>query len=371
LTLLDDSIDRARYDMPGSVNDVLSTTETSQQAGYRVHEWGSRPVWEEFARPRPASGEVLVKVEACGVGLTVLNCINGDLAHDPALLPRVPGHELVGRVIEVGPGADRDLVGHRVVAYFYLSCATCRECSAGRHARCERLAGWVGVHRDGGYAPFTTLPAFNAVVVPDDLDPIAATVVPDAVATPVHVCRLARVRPTDRVVVIGAGGGVGAHLLQVARLHGAEVTGFDISEPKLEAVRRWGANPVDARAFSAIDPDRLWPDGRPSVIVDLVGTEDSLAWSVAALGTGGRLMALTTFRDRQFPVSPRELVFREITIHGSRYASRADVATAAALVTSNRIQPVIGDTAGPGDVLALHAELQRGSLIGRGALVWT
>lgn len=350
---------------------MLSTTDTARQTGYRVHEWGSQPVWEEFARPQPASGEVLIKVEACGVGMTVLNCVNGNLAHDPALLPRVPGHELVGRVLEAGAAAHRDLVGRRVVAYFYLSCATCRECSAGRHSRCERLAGWVGVHRDGGYAPWVALPAFNAVVIPDDVDPVAATVVADAVATPVHVCRLAHVQPTDRVIVIGAGGGVGAHLLQVARLHGAHVAGFDVSDRKLETVERLGATPIDSRTFSSIDPDQLWPDGRPSVIADLIGTEDSLAWSLAALGPGGRLVTLTTFRDRQLPVNPRELVFREITIHGSRYASRAEVATAAALVASKRIQPIIGDTAGPGDVLALHTELQRGTLLGRGALVWT
>lgn len=340
------------------------------QRGYRVRTWGKGPALEELPVPRPGPGEVLVDVEACGVGLTVLNCIDGQLADDPALLPRVPGHELVGRVVEAGPGADSDLVGRRVVAYFYLSCGTCPTCASGRQSRCERLAGWVGVHRDGGYAPWTTLPAGGAIPVPDDLEPVAATVVPDAVATPVHVCGTrARVNPSDRVAVIGAGGGVGAHMIQVAALHGARVAGLDRTDEKLAAVERVGARPVPSADIDALDP-ALWPDGRPTVVIDLVGSPATLAWSVGALAPGGRLVVLTTFRDRELPLDPRALVFRELTVLGSRYASWAEVSAAADLVARGRIRPVIGETVGPADVLVLHDRLRAGTLVGRGALTW-
>src|SRR5918999_349660 len=128
------------------------STLPSQRA-WRGPACGARPVWEEMRRPDPSAGEVLVQVEACGVGLTVLNCINGDLGNAPELLPRVPGHELVGRVVGHGPGVDTRLQGRGIVAYFYLVCDACRWCMAGVHPRCERLGGFVGVHRDGGYAP--------------------------------------------------------------------------------------------------------------------------------------------------------------------------------------------------------------------------
>ena len=340
--------------------------------GYRVHAWGDEPAWNSLPEPRPGPGEVLVRVEACGVGLTVLNCINGDLASDPALLPRVPGHELAGRVVGVGPGADPELAGRRVVAYFYLACGRCPECVAGRDSRCQRLAGWVGVHRDGGYAPYATLPARNAIPVPDELDPVAATVVPDAVATPLHVCgSRAHVGPADRVAVIGAGGGVGAHMLQVARLYGARVAGLDVSDAKLALVEELGATPVDSRDFGAVDPGALWPEGPPTVVIDLVGSSESQAWSLAALGSGGRLVVLTTFRGRTFPCDPRQLVFRELTVLGSRYATRAEVALAAQLVASGRVRPVIGLRGGPADVPAMHQALRDRTLTGRGALVWT
>lgn len=339
-------------------------------AGYRLHRWGTAPTWEDVPVATPGDGQVRVAVEACGVGLTVLNCINGDLADDADLLPRVPGHELVGRVDDVGPGVDRALLGRRVVAYFYLSCFTCAECVAGRESRCVRLAGWVGVHTDGGYAPYAVIPAGNAIAIPESLDPVSATVIPDALATPVHVCLdRARLLPGDRVAIVGAGGGVGAHLVQMARLCGARVAGLEVGDAKLALVEELGATAVRSDRFAALDAD-LWPEGPPTVIVDLVGSEDSLAWSTAALATGGRLVLLTTFRDQQVRVDPRALVFGEATIVASRYAGRADVARAARLLAAGQIRPIVGAVVEPPDVPALHDDLRAGSLLGRGALTW-
>ena len=339
--------------------------------GYRIHQWGSPPVWEEIPDPAPGHGEVMIEVEACGVGRTVLNCINGDLDDGQASLPTVPGHELVGRVTALGPGGPDGLLGRRVVAYFYLICGECRMCTAGWEPRCRRLGGWVGVHRDGGYAPRATLPARNVVPIPEGLDPVSATVVPDAVATPVHVARRAAIDESDRVAVIGAGGGVGIHMIQVAAQRAAAVAGLDVGDAKLAAIERYGAFATDSSVFGDVEPDGLFPGGLPTVIVDLVGTVDSTGWALESLEAGGRLVVLTTFRDSPKTFGSRELVFGEASVLGSRYATRAELTEAAELVSNGAVAPVIGTVSGAGDVLEVHDQLKAGTLVGRGALDWS
>jgi propanol-preferring alcohol dehydrogenase len=342
-----------------------------QVEGYRIHEWGGELRWEAFDLPAPGPGEVLVRVEACGIGLTVLNCIRGNLGNDPALLPRVPGHELVGRVEEVGGGVEWPVPGQRVMAYFYLACGTCHECRSGRDSLCENLAGFVGVHRHGGYAPFTVLPARNVLPLPESIPAPEATAIPDAIATPVHVCKnRARVRPGDRVAVIGAGGGVGIHMVQMARLFGANVAGLDIAEGKLGAIQEAGGTPVLCRAFRDVDLGKVWDDERPSVVIDLVGSQASLTWGLESLATGGRIVVLTTFRGVDFPASPRTLVFREASVLGSRYARKAELMEAADLVATGRIRPMVSQVVPPEGVAEVHQALVEGTLLGRGALDW-
>ena len=335
--------------------------------GYRIEQWGSDPRWTELPDPVAGPGDVLIDVEACGVGLTVLNCINGDLDNSPDLLPRVPGHELVGRVIESGPGADARLVGRRVVAYFYLICGECEACAAGRDPQCSNLAGWVGVHCDGGYAPKVALPATNVIVVPEGLDPVAATVVPDAVATPVHVANRADIGPGDRVAVFGAGGGVGSHMIQIARLRGATVAGLDLA--KFDQIADLGAHPVDVSDLNSVG--RVFDDGPPTVVVDLVGTAATARWGIDHLAMGGRLVMLATFPDRPVAIEARETVFRELSILGSRYSSKSEVAEAARLVADGVIQPIISEIRGPARLSDLHDLLRTGQLVGRGALDWS
>jgi D-arabinose 1-dehydrogenase-like Zn-dependent alcohol dehydrogenase len=332
--------------------------------------WGGPLQRGELPDPRPGDGELLVRVEACGVGLTVLNCIRGDLGDKPGNLPRVPGHELVGTVIETGPGVDPGRAGERVMAFFYLFCGRCPECLGCREPLCRELAGYVGVDRDGGYAELAVLPARNAVRLPGAIDPVLATAIPDAIATPVHVAHRAAIAPGERVAVIGAGGGVGVHMAQVARLHGARVAGLEADRAKLAALEgELGVEAVDSCDFTDVRLPRGWGE-RADVVVDPVGSRASLEWSMSALAAGGRLVLLTTFRDVAFSLSPRDVVLGGHAVIGSRYASRYELLLAAEHVAAGRVRPIVTETAGWKDVERLHDLLRDGQLLGRGALRW-
>jgi D-arabinose 1-dehydrogenase-like Zn-dependent alcohol dehydrogenase len=336
--------------------------------GRRIGRWGGPAELEDLPEPAPGDGEVLVRVEACGVGLTVLNCMAGDLGDAPEDLPRVPGHELAGTIVETGAGVPRERAGERVVAYFYLFCGWCPACLAGREPLCERLAGFLGVHRDGGYAELATLPERNAIPLPDGIDPVAATTIPDAIATPVHVAERAAIGPGQRVAVIGAGGGVGIHMVQVVRGRGAEVAALDAAPAKLDWLRdELGVPAIESSEFAAAS---LPWNGGADVVVDLVGSQASASWALGNLAPGGRLVALTTFRDTTFGVSSRALVLGEASILGSRYASRHELIRAARLVGEGRVRPVVGARATIDAVDRIHGALRSGELLGRGALVF-
>jgi propanol-preferring alcohol dehydrogenase len=335
----------------------------------RIHQWGGELRLEEVPEPRPAEDEVLVRVAACGVGLTVLNCMRGDLGDDPGDLPRVPGHELVGTIVGAGAGVDAARIGELVTAHFYLFCGRCPRCLAAQEPICDNLLGWVGVDRDGGYAELVALPDRNAVTLPAGLDPVMATTIPDAIATPVHVCRRAAVKPGERLAVVAAGGGVGMHMVQVARVYGADVLGLDVGAAKLEYLERELHVPaVHSGDFQAVELPAAW-GGRADVVVDLLGTTESLRWAVEHLAAGGRLVTLTTFRGRELSISSRELVFGETALLGSRYASRHELALGARLLAEGRVRPVIGREEPLERVAAIHEDLRAGRLLGRGALL--
>lgn len=335
-----------------------------------IDEWGGPLRHGERPDPHANAGEVLVDVEACGVGLTVLNCIRGDLGAAPDGLPLIPGHELVGRIREVGAGVDERRVGERVMAHFYLFCGECRRCAAGQEPLCERLDGYVGVNRDGGYAPRTVLPARNAVPLPEALGAADATAIPDAIATPVHVARRAGIAPGERVAVVGAGGGVGVHMVQVAALYGGDVAGLDTVEAKLAHIEDvLGAHPVDSSDFDDVALPDAWR-GEADVIIDLVGTPASLAWSIEHVAVQGRLVVVTTFPGVDVAVSPRDLTLKQASVIGSRYASRAELMFAAELVATGRIKPVVSRRVGIDEVEEAHDALRDGTLLGRAALGW-
>lgn len=334
----------------------------------QIAAWGGDLERTVTPAPEPGTTDVLVEVEATGVGRTVYNVIAGNLGDAPGDLPRIPGHEVVGRVVEAGAGVDHVGPGDRIAAYFHLVCGYCEPCRAGSDSLCTNHAGWVSVDIDGGYAEYVRLPAGNAIPIPDGIDAVEATAIPDAIATPYHVANTTGgVRPGDEVAVLGAGGGVGIHMVQMARYFGARVTAVDIVDAKLDRCLEYGAEAAVNSADRSIADVAAERHGGFDLIVDFTGETALLEAAVDALGRQGRLVNLTTFGNTM-AVSPRAQVSAERQVVGSRYCAKHELYRAGQLVGAGHIEPVVSEVVGFDGVADLLESIADNEVFGRGAM---
>lgn len=335
-------------------------------------EWGGPLSVETVERPEPGPEEVLVDVRACGVTRTIENAIQGGLSDDPALTPRIPGHEFAGVVEATGEKVGDVAVGDRVLAYFYLTCGRCDACRRGDTAQCLAFGGWYGVNCDGAYAEYAVLPAANALPLPDDATFAEGAVAADGVATPLHVCERAGVSDDDTVLVIGAAGRIGFHLAQVAGLRGARVLAADVTDDRLAHAESAGSHvtAVDARREDFVEAVREatpYGDG-PTVVVDTVGDTDTLRDAWTALAMGGRVVSLTTHHDRVFDAPMREYVVKEASFMGSRYATKDEVVRAARLLADGRVSADVSERLSLDEVAEYHRRLREGETGGMAVL---
>jgi propanol-preferring alcohol dehydrogenase len=326
---------------------------------------------ETLPDPVPGAGEAVARVIACGAGLTVQHVRAGRGA---ATLPRILGHEIAGEIIALGPGVEDLAIGDEVTAYFYLTCGRCRWCISGRESLCANFGGFVGRHIDGGYADLIKLPARNFLRLPPELKarehPAEIGVITDALATPYKVLRRARVAPTDTVAVFGAGGGLGVHMLLMARFARARVIAVDINADKLARCRQLGAaETVDASRQDVAKTLIEMTGGRGiDVAIDFVSTPATQEAAVAALGIGGRL-AILGGSAQPFTLPAGAVLAKELEILGSRYVTRQEVMETLAIVARRDVWPVVTETVPLEQAEALHDRIERGEIFGRAALM--
>ncbi len=342
-----------------------------------LHNLGGPLVPAEVARPKAGPNDAVVRVRAAGVGLTL-----AILRANPRIVtryPRIIGHEVAGDVVEVGSEVDALRVGDRVTCHFYLTCKMCRYCRSGRETLCLNFKGYVGTACDGGFAEYVALPALNLCRLPDGLGYLDAAIAADAICTPFHVCRSeAQIGPGEDVLVVGAGGGVGVHMVQMARLCGGRVLAVDLGAEKLAAATKVGA---DAAIDAAASPDWVsevlaWTEGRGvDAAIDLVATAVTLPMCLSVLGRAGRLVIVgnrpkAVYRaDPTFPVDPWMVLSKGLEIHGSRYVSMAELAQTLEIVRQGRVRAVVTRTFRLEDAEEALRLVEKGEVVGRAALL--
>ncbi len=261
--------------------------------------------------PDPGRGEVRVGVEACGVCHSDANTLDG--TYPGISYPRVPGHEVVGRVEAVGPGVDAWSVGDRVGAGWHAGhCFTCEPCRRGEFQQCVD-ADIHGVTVDGGYAEATLVNAEVLAAVPEELDAVDAAPLLCAGVTTYNALRHTDARPGDLVAVQGVGG-LGHLGVQYARAGGFETVAVSTSPEKEAAARGFGADHfVDA---SSEDPgEALQKLGGADVVLATAPSADAITGIVAGLGTDGEV-AVVGVPDEPVEVPAGHLVGTRSAVRG-------------------------------------------------------
>jgi len=330
-----------------------------------IKEFGGPLFSEDVPVPQPKPDEALVRVKACAVDQFDLTIRDGKFP--TAKTPIILGHEIAGVVEEVGANVDNVKPGDRVTSTLYITCGRCRYCLTGRETICADFKGYIGIHTPGAYAEYTTIPAVNLVKLPESIPFVNGSVIANAIGTPYHaLTKRAKVQPGERVIVTGAGGGVGAHAIQLAKIMGAFVMAVDIGEEKLALARELGADVTfDASTEDFSKTAHAWTNSEGAeVVLELVGTK-TFESSLKSLARGGRMVIVGSHTGTTLSASPQAMIANEWEILGSRNVTKRELAEVVALVAAGRIKPIVTGTYPLEEAEALHQRLRKQEITGR------
>lgn len=331
-----------------------------------VKEFGGPLILEDVPVPQPKPDEALIRVKACAVDQFDLTIRDGKFAMANKT-PIILGHEIAGVVEAVGSNVITVSVGDRVTSTLYLTCGKCRYCLTGRETICADFKGYVGIHTPGAYAEYTTIPEVNLVKLPESISFAHGSVIANAIGTPFHaLTKRARIQPGERVIITGAGGGVGVHAIQLARMMGAYVMAVDIGEEKLALASNLGADIVfDGSSGDFSAAAREWTHGEGAdVVIELVGTK-TFESSLKSLARGGRIVIIGSHSGTTITVSPQAMIANEWEILGSRNATKRELMEVVNLVASGRIKPIVTGTYPLEEAETIHQRLRRQEIVGR------
>ena len=238
--------------------------------------------------PLPNFGErdLLVRVRAAGICHSDAHYRAG--RSRMGIMPITLGHEVAGVVEKVGGQVTNVNVGDRVCLHYNLTCGDCHYCSRGNEQFCETVR-MLGHHVDGGYAEYITIPARNAIPLPEEIPFEAGATLMCASATALHALSKGRVKAGETVAIFGVGG-LGLSAIQLAKAMGAvEVYAVDIKQDKLELASEYNATPIDASRVDAVQEIRKLTKGRGvNLAIEMIGLSKTMEQAIDSLGNLGR-----------------------------------------------------------------------------------
>jgi len=324
---------------------------------------------KDIPKPSPGHEEALVKISTAGVCHSDLHLSNGDW---PVVKPPFPlGHEAIGIVEDLGPGAERFIKkGDRVIlglggtagAYW---CGACEHCLAGKPMLCSQQRQLIGA-----YGEYMSVWAKALVKLPDEIDNKEVPLACAGLTAYSAIKKLTNfgIHMGKSIAIIGAAGGLGHYGVQIAKAFGYKVIGVDIGPEKLEFIKKMGAD--DAIDVSeAIDTiSKKYKGVNASIVFSskVAGFELGLK----LLKRGGVLIAvgLPAFSEGSISVDPFGFILKGLHIIGSLVGTVEEMRELVQLAAEGKVKTHVGRVAKLSDLNQVFEELERGEFVGRAIL---
>ncbi|MGP4062307.1 zinc-binding dehydrogenase [Halobacillus sp. H74] len=296
--------------------------------------------------PEPKSGEVLIKVKACGINNTEIWMREGAYGSggksgwrpEGVQFPRIPGSDITGCIEKTGSEVDESLIGKDVVLFPFTSSG-----KEGLEHISEDMS-FIGSEYDGGYAEYVTWPADLCYEMPLS-DPIESAVFSVSGMTAWHMVEQIQAKPEETIMVTGANGGVGSLNVQiVANVFGAKVIAI-VGDLKLEEkMKELGATHVLSYKSDNLAEQIIEVNGGPvDSVLDVVG--DALfSTSLQVLKKGGKFCTSGSAGGQKTELDFRTLYLKHITLYGSVLGTRNEFKRMLDAIEEGKIKPVIDRT---------------------------
>ncbi len=298
---------------------------------------------QDIPIPELGPHDVLVKVAAAGVCYHDILAAGGILRR--GISPNVVlGHELAGYVEAVGDLVTKFTPGQKVASILTEACGECDRCRSGREHRCRHGKG-IGHAINGGFAEYTKIMETSLILVPDGISMTAASLLGCPIGVGVQaMLDVAKLEMGETVLITGAGGGLGTHLIQIGKAVGARVMAVTSSPEKMAKLEDLGADDIllmEDIDFSEI-ARALTGDEGVDVVIDCVGPTVFQS-CVSSLNQFGRMVILGDVTGGEIVFRPAEILFRDAQISGSSGTSLRNLERAGSLVSSGAVSAVISE----------------------------
>jgi len=321
--------------------------------------------YRDVPDPVIGSSDVLVRVRACALNhLDVW--IRRGIPGVAFSFPHITGADVAGEVAATGSQVSRFRVGDAVMLAPGISCGHCAECLAGRDNLCRSYTV-LGYGVNGGCAELVAVPEANVIPKPKNLSFPEAAAMPLVFLTAWHMLLTrAQLAPSETVLVIAGGSGVGSAAIQIAKMIGARVIATVGSEAKVEKAKSHGADEVILHSAAGFrrEVKRLTAGRGVDVAFEHVGTA---TWedSVGSLAPGGRLITCGATTGYQAKLDLRFLFTRQLSIMGSYMGPKAELFAVLEMARRGKLRPVIDSVLPLAECAAAEARLELRDIFGK------